>query len=113
MTDGYAAIIVARMASLPHTAESAATLATIKAAVARATKMVLDPDSALTVTKHLAGKRPTELFALAGGERGLATDELAALKANEFVPVRLGPNVLRSVTASVATLAALAMFRES
>ncbi len=78
-----------------------------------ATKMVLEPDSAVTVTKHLAGKRPTELFALAGGERGLATDELAALKANDFVPVRLGPNVLRSITASVSTLAALSMFRES
>lgn len=78
-----------------------------------ATKLVLDPDSTVPVTKHLAGKRPTALFALAGGERGLTADELAALNANDFVPVKLGPNVLRSVTASVATLAALSMFRET
>lgn len=77
------------------------------------TKLLLEPDSAVPVTKYLAGKRPTALFALAGGERGLQADELAALKANEFTPVRLGPHVLRSVTASVATLAALSMFRES
>ena len=44
---------------------------------------------------------------LVGPEGGLAVRDVAAARAHEFLPVRLGPRVLRTETAGVAALAML------
>lgn len=44
---------------------------------------------------------------VAGPEGGFDADEIAALRAAEAIPVRLGPRVLRTETAALAALAAM------
>jgi 16S rRNA (uracil1498-N3)-methyltransferase len=50
-----------------------------------------------------------EITLVVGPEGGIAADELAALEAAGAVPVRLGPEVLRTSTAGVAAVAALSL----
>ena len=47
------------------------------------------------------------MLVVVGPEGGLTDDEVAALTAAGAVPVRLGPEVLRTSTAGVAAVAAL------
>jgi len=72
-------------------------------------KILLSPLSELSLSRmSLAG----ETFILAAGpEAGFAAEEEAALAAQSFVPVRLGPRVLRTETAALAALAALNALR--
>lgn len=51
---------------------------------------------------------PEAVVVLVGPEGGLTDDELAAAQASGFVPVGLGPRVLRAETAAVAAIAILA-----
>ena len=68
---------------------------------ARSPRLVLEPDSA-------AGGAPLLLDASVeiaiGPEGGFAPDELEAFRISHFVPVRLGPRVLRTETAAIAAL---------
>jgi 16S rRNA (uracil1498-N3)-methyltransferase len=51
--------------------------------------------------------RPDEVRIVVGPEGGLETDEVALLKRSGFLPVSLGPRILRAETAAMAALAVL------
>jgi 16S rRNA (uracil1498-N3)-methyltransferase len=74
-------------------------------------------DSALSLVLHEDAERSLstvelpadgDLVLVIGPEGGITEEELAALGAAGAVPVRLGPEVLRTSTAGVAAIAALA-----
>lgn len=71
-----------------------------------ATRLVLDPTSAngLSGINTLA---PRVIELLVGPEGGLNDDELERTCSAGFVPVRLGPRILRTETAGLAALAAV------
>ena len=72
-------------------------------------KVLLSPQAKL---KFSAAVRDAAAFILAAGpEAGFTAEEEAAFAAAGFVPVSLGPRVLRTETASVAALAALNALR--
>jgi 16S rRNA (uracil1498-N3)-methyltransferase len=71
-------------------------------------KLLLSPRSQLPLSRAPAGKS----YALAvGPEAGFDADEEAALAGAGFLPVKLGPRVLRTETAALAALAALSALR--
>jgi 16S rRNA (uracil1498-N3)-methyltransferase len=53
---------------------------------------------------------PSKVELLIGPEGGLDDDELAAAQRASYTPVRLGPRVLRTETASVVALSVLQAF---
>jgi 16S rRNA (uracil1498-N3)-methyltransferase len=73
-----------------------------------AAKVLLSPRSELSLSGLAAAK--TYLLAV-GPEAGFDADEEAAFAAAGFVPVKLGPRVLRTETAALAALAALSALR--
>ncbi len=68
-------------------------------------RLMLSPDAALSL-RELEPVRG-RLILLAGPEGGLAPGEAQAAQSRGFVPVRLGPRVLRTETAALAALAAM------
>ena len=70
-----------------------------------ATGILLDPGAEQRLRDLPCPQGPVTL--LAGPESGLSDAERAAAKRAGFVPVRLGPRVLRTETAAVAALAAM------
>jgi len=75
-----------------------------------AVRVLLSPGSELRFSKFIEGK--SERFVLAAGpEAGFTAQEEAALLDAGFVPVKLGPRVLRTETAALAALAALNALR--
>ena len=66
------------------------------------------PDAG-TLAAKASGPLPISVCTLSGPEGGLAPDEDEAARAQGFVPVSLGPRVLRAETAPVAVLAWLAL----
>ncbi len=70
-----------------------------------AVKYLLDPEGGLRLRDLPAPDRPVLL--LAGPEGGLEPAERAAALAVGFLPLRLGPRILRTETAAVAALAAM------
>jgi len=74
-----------------------------------AAKLLLSPNSRLRFAQAV---KTGETFALAAGpEAGFTAEEEAALASAGFVPVSLGPRVLRTETAAVAAIAALNALR--
>lgn len=74
-----------------------------------AIKLLLSPRSETALSKmSLKGE---EFILAAGPEAGFTAEEEAALAVQGFVPVRLGPRVLRTETAALAALAALNALR--
>jgi len=74
-----------------------------------AAKLLLSPKSCLRFAQAV---KTGEVFALAAGpEAGFTAEEEAALASAGFVPVSLGPRVLRTETAAVAAIAALNALR--
>ena len=74
-----------------------------------AAKLLLSPQSRLRFAQAV---KLGEAFAMAAGpEAGFTAEEEAALASAGFVPVSLGPRVLRTETAAVAALAALNALR--
>jgi 16S rRNA (uracil1498-N3)-methyltransferase len=72
-------------------------------------KVLLSPQAKL---KFSAAVKDAAAFILAAGpEAGFTAEEEGAFVAAGFVPVSLGPRVLRTETASVAALAALSALR--
>jgi 16S rRNA (uracil1498-N3)-methyltransferase len=72
-------------------------------------KVLLSPQAKLKFSEAI--KASTAFILAAGPEAGFTAQEEAAFVAAGFVPVSLGPRVLRTETASVAALAALNALR--
>jgi 16S rRNA (uracil1498-N3)-methyltransferase len=70
-----------------------------------ALKLVLDPLAERRLTD--LAKPSGEVIVLVGPEAGFTEEELAAIRAAGFQPIRLGPRVLRTEVAGLAVLAAL------
>jgi len=68
-------------------------------------RLLLDPAAAKRLSE--AGPLSREVVLLSGGEAGFAPAEVASAERYGFLPVRLGPRVLRTETAGIAALAAL------
>ena len=92
------------LAGLPAMASSGASDPSDGAGAARATRWLLSPHS---VQALHAPPAHTAVVCLSGPEGGLSEAEEAAACACGFVPVTLGPRVLRADTAPLAVLAYL------
>jgi 16S rRNA (uracil1498-N3)-methyltransferase len=68
-------------------------------------KILLSPLSELSLSK--IGLQGEEIILAAGPEAGFSPEEEAALVRQGFVPVRLGPRVLRTETAAIAAISAI------
>ena len=64
---------------------------------------------ARALSEAVAGHGAGPVLLLSGPEGGLSADELARAQAAGFVPVTLGPRVLRAETAPLAALAVLSI----
>jgi len=73
-------------------------------AVQEETRLLLSPDAAKPL-KDLAA--PTRLLLLIGPEGGLSPLETELAQSRGFLPVRLGPRILRTETAALAALSAI------
>lgn len=82
---------------------AASTLLDWVASVEADLKLILHPEAARPIAE-LAAMQPVRLAILIGPEGGLSDDEVAAAESAGFVPVLLGPRVLRTETAPVAAL---------
>ena len=71
-------------------------------------KLLLSLQAASQPLSHLLSNQEQDITFLAGPEGGLSPQEEAAAMAAGFVPVTLGPRVLRSETAPLTALAVLA-----
>jgi 16S rRNA (uracil1498-N3)-methyltransferase len=71
-----------------------------------ALRLLLAPGAGLTL-RGLAGRIAGPVALAAGPEAGFSAEEEASLAAAGFVPVSLGPRVLRTETAALAALAGL------
>lgn len=69
-------------------------------------RLLLSPGAQLALRAAAAGLEGAATLA-AGPEGGFTAEEEAMLAAAGFIPVRLGPRVLRTETAAIAALAAL------
>ena len=76
------------------------------------TKLVLDPEAEVSLL-HAVKTPQTSIVALVGGERGLSTNELNKCQNNGFMPVKMGPYILRATTAITAAAGVLAMTEAS
>jgi 16S rRNA (uracil1498-N3)-methyltransferase len=72
-------------------------------------RMILSPDAPILAMESLAGSEP--LLLLSGPEGGFSAAEQELARAHGFMPVGLGPRVLRAETAPLALLAALTLAR--
>jgi len=68
-------------------------------------KVLLDPSAEQTLPQLPPPQ--TGVTLLAGPEGGLSDEELALARSEGFIPVRLGPRILRTETAAVAALAVI------
>jgi 16S rRNA (uracil1498-N3)-methyltransferase len=66
--------------------------------------LLLSPAAALPL-RDLAA--PTRMLLLIGPEGGLSPQEMELARSREFLPVRLGPRILRTETAALAALSAI------
>ena len=74
---------------------------------AAGSKFILLPDGASALHGHAQPQGPVTL--LIGPEGGFSPDEALIAKQAGFIPVLLGPRVLRTETAALAGLAVLQM----
>ena len=70
-------------------------------------RLVLWEESARPLQEVLPPQAPTGVALLVGPEGGLAADEVATVRASGFLPVHLGPRILRTETAGLAVAAVL------
>lgn len=71
-------------------------------------KLMLDPDAKMSIQHAAEYLRGTKHVAIAiGPEGGFGSRDLQSLRAAGFLPVRLGPRVLRTETAGLAVIAIL------
>lgn len=72
-------------------------------AVSQSTRLLLLPEAGIDLAAAGRPRAGVELFI--GPEGGLSPGEVTQVTAREFLPVRIGPRVLRTETAALATLA--------
>ncbi|MDT8386107.1 MAG: 16S rRNA (uracil(1498)-N(3))-methyltransferase [Thiogranum sp.] len=84
--------------------QSAASLDTWLTDSDDALAIVLDPGASLSLGEL---SRASRVRLLVGPEGGLEADEVQRAQAKGFIPVRLGPRILRTETAAIAALTAL------
>ncbi|NWG88084.1 MAG: 16S rRNA (uracil(1498)-N(3))-methyltransferase [Hydrogenophilaceae bacterium] len=70
-----------------------------------ATKLLLDPEGGSRLTE--LAKPAGQLWLLAGPEGGFDPEEAELARVSSFLPLRLGPRVLRTETAALAAMAAI------
>lgn len=73
-----------------------------------ALKLMLSPRGERPLTAIAAPRTDQSVYLLVGPEGGFAPDEEAAAQAAGFLPVTIGPRILRTETAAAAALAMLA-----
>jgi 16S rRNA (uracil1498-N3)-methyltransferase len=66
---------------------------------------ILDPAAALPVGRMLAGRRADRLWLATGPEGGFSGEEVGRATGAGWIPVSLGPRVLRAETAGLVALA--------
>ncbi len=71
--------------------------------------IVLDPQADNSLASLPAPAAETTLHVVCGPEGGLSKGEIGQLTQHHFIPVRLGPRVLRTETAPLAAIAAVQM----
>jgi 16S rRNA (uracil1498-N3)-methyltransferase len=71
--------------------------------------IVLDPQADNTLASLPAPAAEMTLHLVCGPEGGLSNSEIVQLSQHDFIPVRLGPRVLRTETAPLAAIAAVQM----
>ena len=111
--DRWAAIALAaakqsHRARVPTVAAVACLPDQVAAAAGRGPVLVCWENSRHPLSAALPGQPPAELAVVVGPEGGLEAGEVAACEAAGAVAVSLGPLVLRSETAAIATAAAVA-----
>ena len=73
--------------------------------VSAALKLTLAPEAKQSIRTISPNQRP--IILLVGPEGGLSDAEIQRTETNSFIPVTLGPRILRTETAGVAALAAI------
>lgn len=68
-------------------------------------RLLLSPDAHASIRSLPPGA--ARIVLLAGPEGGFSPAEIAAAASRDFIPVRLGPRILRTETAALAALAAI------
>jgi 16S rRNA (uracil1498-N3)-methyltransferase len=82
--------------------------AALEAAAARAElRLIATPEGGTPLTQHAPtlARPPAEVALAVGPEGGFTDDELSLARAAGFVPVTLGPSILRSETAAIVIVA--------
>jgi 16S rRNA (uracil1498-N3)-methyltransferase len=70
-------------------------------------KLVLWEEGGKPLSEALPASPPKDIAILIGPEGGFAADEVAVFAANDFIPVHLGPRILRTETAGLAVTSIL------
>ena len=97
-----------RRASLPELYSSVSFAAASTLASAAELKLMLyEGEGVCSVTAALGRRRSARVALLVGPEGGFAAEEVAAARAAGFLPVSLGPRILRTETAAIAATALL------
>lgn len=68
---------------------------------------VLDPKAGCALKQYLSGRSFSESALMVGPEGGLTIQEIECAKNRGFLPVSLGPRILRTETAGLAAISAL------
>lgn len=90
--------------------EELASLAEAVAAESAPLRLLLWEAGSRPLAEVLPAERPAAVAVLVGPEGGLSAEEVALAQAAGFVPVHLGPRILRTETAGLA-IAAVVQFR--
>lgn len=69
--------------------------------------MLFEGDAPWTLREALAGERPSRIALLVGPEGGFAPEELEEARGMGFLPVSVGPRILRTETAAIVGAALL------
>lgn len=97
-----------RRAKLPELYPASAFIEALKLAGAAELKLILyEGEQTWTLTEALGDLRPAQVALLIGPEGGFAAAEVAAARAAGFLPVSLGPRILRTETAAIVAAALL------
>lgn len=97
----------ARLPELYPATALAGALALAMAGTAELKLLLYEGEQTWTLTEAIGDLRPAHVALLVGPEGGFAAGEVAAARAAGFLPVSLGPRILRTETAAIAATALL------
>lgn len=69
--------------------------------------MLYEGENGWTITEAIGRQRPERIALLVGPEGGFTTDEVELARAGGFIPVSLGPRILRTETAAIVGVSLL------